>query len=351
MHSHTAQASSTDMNKIYVAALAGVAAFVSTMAIASWHTNSTVDLYVAQPTVATVSSSSTLLRPSIARPSTVNLRSVRTGAQYAAQYPTNQVDMTPLTMESSASLSAHAPTFALLSILGGVVATIMWSVRPWQQDEEYALLPTSGRKTIGPLYADDGWRPGQATNIGNLFGGGATATSDTGSKRAPKEEFYKDIEVSSETGVNYAVLKQCLVDKQWEEADNEHRRLLIELCGPVAVARGYCWPSEVKNIPVQDMEMLDTLWRNYSGGKFGFSVQRKIWTSVRGDWLKFFIKIDWVFGEDEAYRKWPKQYIYKEDAATGHLPLTNALRGTSLLSVVLEHEAFGGNFAKKAVRK
>uniref|UniRef100_A0A7S1JFJ4 GUN4-like domain-containing protein n=1 Tax=Eutreptiella gymnastica TaxID=73025 RepID=A0A7S1JFJ4_9EUGL len=345
-----------DVNKMCVVGLAGVAAFVSTMAIASWHTNPVVNLNVAQPTVATVSSSSAFLRPSAGRPSIVTPRSVRSGAriQYAAEYATNQVDGTPLTVESSTStsLSAHAPIFALLSILGGVVATVMWNTRPWQRDEEYALLPTSGRKTIGPLNAgDDGWRPGQGTSLGNLFGGGSAATKSGSRKETSKEEFYKDIEIKSESGVNYAVLKQLLADKEWEEADNEHRRLLIELCGESAVARGYCWPTEVTKIPNQDMEMLDKLWRNYSGGKFGFTVQRKIWTGVRGDWLKFFIKIDWVFGEDEAYRKWPKQYIYSEEAATGHLPLTNALRGTSLLTSVLEHEAFGGKFMKKSVRK
>lgn len=38
------------------------------------------------------------------------------------------------------------------------------------------------------------------------------------------------------------------------------------------------------------------------------------------------------------YRKWPMEFIYSaEEAPKGHLPLTNALRGTQLLQAILEH--------------
>lgn len=43
-------------------------------------------------------------------------------------------------------------------------------------------------------------------------------------------------------------------------------------------------------------------------------------------------------GEMNYYRKWPAEFIYNaEDAPKGHLPLTNALRGTQLLEAILEH--------------
>lgn len=31
---------------------------------------------------------------------------------------------------------------------------------------------------------------------------------------------------------------------------------------------------------------------------------------VRGNWLEFFKKIDWVTGENNDYRKWPKGFIW-----------------------------------------
>ncbi len=55
---------------------------------------------------------------------------------------------------------------------------------------------------------------------------------------------------------------------------------------------------------------------------------------------KFFQEIDWVQGENNAYRKWPLEFQYALDAKKGHLPLTNCLRGTQLFQAVLEHPAF-----------
>lgn len=45
-------------------------------------------------------------------------------------------------------------------------------------------------------------------------------------------------------------------------------------------------------------------------------------------------------GVDANYRKWPQEFFYTLEAPKGHLPLTNALRGTQLLQAVLEHPAF-----------
>lgn len=40
---------------------------------------------------------------------------------------------------------------------------------------------------------------------------------------------------------------------------------------------------------------MERLWLKYSDGKFGYSVQRKIWrtTAIKGDFEKFCRKIDW----------------------------------------------------------
>ncbi len=39
-------------------------------------------------------------------------------------------------------------------------------------------------------------------------------------------------------------------------------------------------------------------------------------------------------------RKWPAEFNYSLDAPKGHLPLTNALRGTRLFEAIMEHEAY-----------
>jgi hypothetical protein len=89
------------------------------------------------------------------------------------------------------------------------------------------------------------------------------------------------------------------------------------------------------------MQTIDALWLAASGGKFGFSVQRSIWKKCDENWTKFFVEIEWVTGEKNEYRVWPAEFEYTlKDAVKGHLPLTNALRGTQLLKAVLTHPAF-----------
>lgn len=42
--------------------------------------------------------------------------------------------------------------------------------------------------------------------------------------------------------------------------------------------------------------------------------------------------------------KWPQEFDYSAEAPKGHLPLTNALRGTRLFEAIMEHpvRTFGG---------
>lgn len=98
--------------------------------------------------------------------------------------------------------------------------------------------------------------------------------------------------------------------------------------------------TEVKSIPEKDMKTMDELWRAHSGGKFGFSIQKTLFQQASKRWPKFFKRINWVQGENNIYRKWPGEFIYSMEAERGHLPLTNALRGTELLQAIFDHPAF-----------
>ena len=92
------------------------------------------------------------------------------------------------------------------------------------------------------------------------------------------------------------------------------------LAGEDAEDRGWVYFTEARQFPVKDLLTIDALWTFYSDGKFGFSVQRKIWVGQKRQWTKFFKQIDWVQGENNAYRKWPEEFIWKKEAARGHMP-------------------------------
>ena len=144
-----------------------------------------------------------------------------------------------------------------------------------------------------------------------------------------------------QVGVDYAPFRDLLKAGEWRLADDEHRRLMCVLAGEDAEDRGWVYFTEARAFPVTDLKTIDTLWTFYSNGKFGFSVQRKIWVGQRRQWLKMFRQINWTNDqENECYRKFPEEYIWSIDAAKGHMPLTNALRGTQLLEALLEHPAF-----------
>ncbi len=102
-------------------------------------------------------------------------------------------------------------------------------------------------------------------------------------------------------------------------------------------------------MPKADLQTMDNLWKIASNGKFGFSVQREMWNQQQKRWAKFFKQIDWTTGENNIYRKWPMEFNYTMDAPRGHLPLTNALRGTQLFQALLEHPAFERVGAKVSI--
>lgn len=154
------------------------------------------------------------------------------------------------------------------------------------------------------------------------------------------------VPLESEAGVDYAPLRDALQEGEFEKADDITRALLIQLAGEGAVKRGWVYFTEVKFISETDFKTLDALWREASSGKFGYAPQREVWLQNGRQWAKFFKAIDWVQGENNVYRKWPMEFNYALGAPKGHLPLTNALRGTRLFEAIMDHPAFA-NAPKK----
>ncbi|MEM6437302.1 MAG: GUN4 domain-containing protein, partial [Cyanobacteria bacterium P01_D01_bin.115] len=73
----------------------------------------------------------------------------------------------------------------------------------------------------------------------------------------------------------YAELEALLKAGKWVEADSETYRLMITTVGK---EKGQWFDKEdLLNFPCEDLKTLDQLWVESSGGKFGFSVQKKIY--------------------------------------------------------------------------
>ncbi|MFM6269889.1 MAG: GUN4 domain-containing protein, partial [Dolichospermum sp.] len=81
--------------------------------------------------------------------------------------------------------------------------------------------------------------------------------------------------------------------------------------------------------PCEDLSIIDKLWVKYSDGRFGFSVQKRIYQGLGGTreynlerWLKFNDKVGWKEGESWLYYSditFDKIILIKK-APEGHLP-------------------------------
>ncbi|KAL7438767.1 hypothetical protein ACHAXH_006248 [Discostella pseudostelligera] len=156
----------------------------------------------------------------------------------------------------------------------------------------------------------------------------------------------------SDVGMDYVPLATMLATGQLAEADQFTRDALIVLAGSKAKGRDFVYFTEVKRIPSTDLATIERLWNKFSGGKFGYSVQKKKYRQAKGDFEVFCQKIGWNTkdGEVERKKRWfgASEFIYDVNKAPeGHLPLTSALRGTSLIKQLLEHPVWDNEDWKK----
>ncbi|MFQ4135531.1 GUN4 domain-containing protein [Nodosilinea sp. PGN35] len=77
--------------------------------------------------------------------------------------------------------------------------------------------------------------------------------------------------------VEVGALRSHLAAQDWQAADAETRRILDPWIHPGGNILG---PGLATNIPPEVLQTLDQLWVEASGGRFGFSVQQRIWAEV-----------------------------------------------------------------------
>ena len=133
-------------------------------------------------------------------------------------------------------------------------------------------------------------------------------------------------------------LEEYLRNGQWREADKETYRLMITTVGKEEGQ--YFEPDELLNFPCEELLAIDGLWVKYSQGRFGFSVQKKIYLSVGGiangryhkeAFEKFGDAVAW--SEKDSWKFHIKHIKYNITSPLGHLPfLWGSLGGLALVS-------------------
>ncbi|MDB9438727.1 serine/threonine-protein kinase [Dolichospermum lemmermannii CS-548] len=129
-------------------------------------------------------------------------------------------------------------------------------------------------------------------------------------------------ELKSSCGMDYRKLRDYLAQGKWKEADEETKRVMLAVVKREKV--GWLDEGSIDNFPCADLRTIDQLWVKYSGGKFGFSVQKRIYQGFGGTrkydreiWEKFGDKVGWRKGGDWLYYK---DITFDKKAPEGHLP-------------------------------
>ncbi len=151
------------------------------------------------------------------------------------------------------------------------------------------------------------------------------------------DRFYAQgvLPLRSAKNIDYQELQNLLAKGEFEAADKLTNLKLCEAANNSALQRGWLYFTDVRQIPNDDLQMIDNLWLIYSEGKFGFSVQRKIWLSLGKNWEKLWFQIGWK--KDGSFTRYPTEFTWNLTAPKGHLPLSNQLRGNKAIQALFAH--------------
>jgi len=108
--------------------------------------------------------------------------------------------------------------------------------------------------------------------------------------------------------VDYTKLRDFLAAGNWEEADKETATLILKVAG--RELRQSLETKDLNNLSCKDLSTIDQLWLKYSNGKFGFSVQKKIYPSVDGS--SYVWKVYQLAGATkEYYKRYESAFVEK----------------------------------------
>jgi hypothetical protein len=130
---------------------------------------------------------------------------------------------------------------------------------------------------------------------------------------------------------NYIKLEQLLAAGKWKEADEETYNKMLEVGGKLQqghMIRGeLIGIGDIRNFSCPDWRAMDRLWVKYSKGRFGFSVQKRIYQNLGGTkefngqlLFAYYEAIGWKQkGEKEKWLLY-SQLTFNRNAPSGHLP-------------------------------
>ena len=146
----------------------------------------------------------------------------------------------------------------------------------------------------------------------------------TKSEREEAEKEFQNIE-SQVDNLLFQKLEEYLKNGQWKEADEETNRLMLQLGDKDE--KGYLNTDDCRNFPREELRTIDRLWLDNSEGKFGFSVQKRIYLEEGGklddydydSYQRMSDRIGWY--KNKEWLSYSELIFDNTTAPQGHLPV------------------------------
>ncbi|MGK7940890.1 MAG: GUN4 domain-containing protein [Crocosphaera sp.] len=127
----------------------------------------------------------------------------------------------------------------------------------------------------------------------------------------------------SNSEIDYRKLEEFLATANLKEADQETAKLILKITQREKA--GWLDQHHLEKFPCQELKIINQLWYEGSNGRFGFSVQKKLYESLGGK-QQHNAQLWREFGEKVGWRKNNNWLSYKELnfnlwAPHGHLPM------------------------------
>ncbi|MFB8790366.1 MAG: GUN4 domain-containing protein [Potamolinea sp.] len=125
--------------------------------------------------------------------------------------------------------------------------------------------------------------------------------------------------------VDYFKIEELLKIRRWKAADEETRNLIVKVAK--REKEGWLDISAVQSFPCDVLMEIDRLWVNHSEGRFGFSIQNKIYQECGGKLDDIYDEKAWnCFARRVRWQVKNQRINYEEvtfniSAPLGHLPL------------------------------
>ncbi len=175
-------------------------------------------------------------------------------------------------------------------------------------------LPSLSRVKSSPRF---GWLTGVAAILTGVVGIGGYLLI-----KSPE----KISRISKTTGVDYTRLEELLEARKFEKADRETSRAMLQAAG--REKEGWLSKEDMNSFSCQDLRLIDQLWLHYSGGQFGFSIQKEIYESLGGTkesyvhlWQEFSTQVGWRRAGSEGGWITYSDLPFNLNAPRGQLPI------------------------------